>query len=157
MRAAATRNARHQQGHYGQCSERRVDLFGDRPIRRGQVTLDMPVVAEDGRVVPVIIEAPDLPMTGTNYVKAVHLIVDHNPDPHLAAFDVTPAMGRLSLQFRIKMKRTCWIRAIVESIPLWPSAAALDRVRGLVDRADGKREVRFRIAVQVEARQRARE
>jgi sulfur-oxidizing protein SoxY len=91
------------------------DLFGDRPIRRGQVTLDMPVVAEDGRVVPVIIEAPDLPMTGTNYVKAVHLIVDHNPDPHLAAFDVTPAMGRLSLQFRIKMKRTTWVRAIVET------------------------------------------
>ena len=49
-------------------------LFGDRPIRRGQVTLDMPVVAEDGRVVPVIIEAPALPMTTTNYVKAVHLI-----------------------------------------------------------------------------------
>lgn len=91
------------------------DLFGDRPIRRGQVLLDMPVVAEDGRVVPVIIEAPDLPMTADNYVKAVHLIVDHNPDPHLAAFDVTPAMGRLSLQFRIKMKRTTWVRAIVET------------------------------------------
>ena len=90
------------------------DLFGDRPIRRGQVMLDMSVVAEDGRVVPVIIETPDLPMTAKNYVKAVHLIVDHNPDPHLAAFEVTPAMGRLSLQFRIKMKRTTWVRAIVE-------------------------------------------
>jgi len=72
-------------------------------------------VAEDGRVVPVIIEAPDLPMTAGNYVKAVHLIVDHNPDPYLAAFDVTPAMGKLSLQFRIKMKRTTWVRAIVET------------------------------------------
>lgn len=91
------------------------DLFGERPIRRGQVMLDMPVVAEDGRVVPVIIEAPDLPMTAGNYVKAVHLIVDHNPDPYLAAFDVTPAMGKLSLQFRIKMKRTTWVRAIVET------------------------------------------
>ena len=90
------------------------DLFGDRPIRRGQVMLDMPVVAEDGRVVPVIIEMPDLAMTSGNYVKAVHLIVDHNPDPHLAAFEVTPAMGKLSLQFRIKMKRTTWVRAIVE-------------------------------------------
>ena len=91
------------------------DLFGDRPIRRGQVLLDMPLVAEDGRVVPVIIEAPDLPVTADNYVKAVHLIVDHNPDPYLAAFDVTPAMGKLSLQFRIKMKRTTWVRAIVET------------------------------------------
>jgi len=91
------------------------DLFGGRPIRRGQVLLDMPVVAEDGRVVPVIIEAPDLPMTADNYVKAVHLIVDHNPDPYLAAFDVTLAMGKLSLQFRIKMKRTTWVRAIAET------------------------------------------
>jgi sulfur-oxidizing protein SoxY len=91
------------------------DLFGSRPIRRGHVLLDMPVVAEDGRVVPVIIEAPDLPMTPDNYVKAVHLIVDHNPDPHLAAFELTPAMGTLSLQTRIKMKRTTWVRAIVET------------------------------------------
>jgi len=91
------------------------DLFGSRPIRRGHVLLDMPLVAEDGRVVPVMIEAPDLPMKPDNYVKAVHLIVDHNPDPHLAAFELTPAMGTLSLQTRIKMKRTTWVRAIVET------------------------------------------
>jgi sulfur-oxidizing protein SoxY len=90
------------------------DLFGDRPIRRGHVQLDMPAVAEDGRVVPVIIESFDLPMKADNYVKAVHLIVDYNPDPHLAAFELTPELGRLSLQFRIKMKRTTWVRAIVE-------------------------------------------
>jgi sulfur-oxidizing protein SoxY len=90
------------------------DLFGDRPIRRGHVALDMPLVAEDGRVVPVIIEA-DLPMTPTKHVKAVHLIVDHNPDPHLAAFELTPALGRLSIQTRIKMKRTTWVRCIAET------------------------------------------
>lgn len=91
------------------------DLFGDRPIRKGQVQLDMPLVAEDGRVVPVIIDAPDLPMTPDNYVKAVHLIVDHNPDPHLAAFYLTPLLGTLSIQTRIKMKRTTWVRAIIET------------------------------------------
>ena len=68
------------------------DLFGDRPIRRGHMSLDMPAVAEDGRIVPVIIES-DLPMTAEQYVKAVHLIVDHNPDPHLAAYHLTPALG----------------------------------------------------------------
>ena len=90
------------------------DLFGDRPIRRGHVALDMPLVAEDGRVVPVMIDA-DLPMTPDAYVKAVHLIVDHNPDPHLAAFELTPAIGKLSLQTRIKMKRTTWVRCIAET------------------------------------------
>ncbi len=90
------------------------DLFGDRPIRTGHITLDMPAVAEDGRIVPVIIES-DLPMTADRYVKAVHLIVDHNPDPHLAAYHLTPAIGSVALQSRIKMKRTTWVRAILET------------------------------------------
>jgi sulfur-oxidizing protein SoxY len=89
-------------------------LFGNRPIRRGHVDLDMPLVAEDGRVVPVIIES-DLPMTADRYVKGVHLIVDHNPDPHLAAFHLTPEIGSVSLSTRIKMKRSTWVRAILET------------------------------------------
>ena len=90
------------------------DLFGARPIGRGHISLDMPAVAEDGRIVPVIIES-DLPMTREHYVKAVHLIVDHNPDPHLAAYHLTPAVGSVALQTRIKMKRTTWVRAILET------------------------------------------
>ena len=90
------------------------ELFGDRPIRRGHLSLDMPLVAEDGRIVPVIIES-DLPMTAEQYVKAVHLIVDHNPDPHLAAYHLSPAIGSVALQTRIKMKRTTWVRAILET------------------------------------------
>jgi sulfur-oxidizing protein SoxY len=90
------------------------DLFGDRPIRKGHISLDMPAVAEDGRIVPVIIES-DLPMTPDHYVKAVHLIVDHNPDPHLAAYHLTPALGSVALQTRIKMKRNTWVRAIFET------------------------------------------
>lgn len=90
------------------------DLFADRPIRRGHVDLDMPVVAEDGRVVPVIIES-DLPMMAGRFVKGVHLIVDHNPDAHVAAFHLTPALGRVFISTRIKMKRTTWVRAILET------------------------------------------
>jgi sulfur-oxidizing protein SoxY len=74
----------------------------------------MPLVAEDGRVVPVMIET-DLPMTADRYVRAVHLVVDHNPDAHLAAFHLTPAVGSSSISTRIKMKRTTWVRAIVET------------------------------------------
>ena len=90
------------------------EISGGRPIRRSHVSLDMPLVAEDGRVVPVIIET-DLPMTAEDYVKAVHLIVDHNPDAHLAVFHLTPALGKVSISTRIKMKRTTWVRAILET------------------------------------------
>jgi sulfur-oxidizing protein SoxY len=87
------------------------EISGGKPIRRGHLSLDMPLVAEDGRIVPVIIES-DLPMTEERYVKGVHLIVDHNPDAHLAAFHLTPAIGSVSISTRIKMKRTTWVRAI---------------------------------------------
>jgi sulfur-oxidizing protein SoxY len=91
-----------------------AERFGGRPINRGHVTLDMPEMAEDGRYVPVLLES-DLPMERDQYVKAVYLIVDHNPDPLVTAFHLTPALGPVQLQTRIKMKRTSWIRAIAEN------------------------------------------
>jgi sulfur-oxidizing protein SoxY len=90
------------------------EISGGKPIRRGHLSLDMPVAAEDGRIVPVIIES-DLPMTPERWVKAVHLVVDHNPDAHLAAFHLTPAIGSVSISTRIKMKRTTWVRALAET------------------------------------------
>src|SRR5256885_5804296 len=59
-------------------------LFGDRPVQNGHVQLDVPTVAADGRVLPVVGEA-DLRMAADRYVKAVHLLVDNNPDIHRAA------------------------------------------------------------------------
>lgn len=91
-----------------------TERFQARPIQRGHVTLDMPTMAEDGRYVPVIIES-DLPMTPENHVKGVFLIVDHNPDPLVTAFHLTPAIAAVQIQTRIKMKRTSWIRAIAET------------------------------------------
>lgn len=91
-----------------------TERFQGRPIQRGHVTLDMPTMAEDGRYVPVIVES-DLPMTPDNHVKAVYLIVDHNPDPLVTVFHLTPAIAAVQIQTRIKMKRTSWIRAIAET------------------------------------------
>lgn len=91
-----------------------ADRFQDRTISRGHVTLDMPAMAEDGRFVPVIVES-DLPMGQDQFVKAIYLIVDHNPDPLVTAFHLTPAIGPIQIQTRIKLKRSTWIRAIAES------------------------------------------
>lgn len=90
------------------------EITGGKPIQKGRLTLDMPVVAEDGRVVPVIIES-DLPMAPGDYVKGIHLVVDHNPDAHLAAFELSPAIGSVSISTRIKMKRTTWVRALAQT------------------------------------------
>ena len=88
--------------------------FGDRPIREGHVQLDAPEDAPDGRAVPLFIET-DLPMTAASYVKGIHVVVDHNPDIHLAAFHLTPALGSSTIDTRIKMRRTSYVRAIAET------------------------------------------
>lgn len=88
--------------------------FGDRPIRDGHVSLDLPEVAPDSREVPVFIES-DLPMEPDHYVKAIHLIVDHNPDIYLAGFTLSPALGHASIDTRIKMRRSSQVRAIIET------------------------------------------
>ncbi|MFL5518710.1 MAG: thiosulfate oxidation carrier protein SoxY [Gemmatimonadales bacterium] len=100
------------------------DISRGRPITRGHLSLDMPAAAEDGRIVPLIIES-DLPMTVDRYVKVVHLVVDFNPDAHLAVYELSPAVGTVSLSTRIKMKRSTWVRAIAETSTgeLWAAYA----------------------------------
>lgn len=88
--------------------------FGARTINDGHVSLDLPEVAPDSREVPIFIET-DLPMDAEHYVKAIHLIVDHNPDIYVAGFELTPALGKASIDTRIKMRRSSQVRAIVET------------------------------------------
>lgn len=88
--------------------------FGDRSIEAGHVQLDTPTVAADGRVVPVIIES-DLSMSGDHRVTAIHVLVDNNPDIHLAEFRLTPAVGQAFIHTRIKMRMTSPVRAVIET------------------------------------------
>jgi len=90
------------------------EKFGARPIREGHITLDVPDVAPDSREVPLLIES-DLPMMPDNYVKGIHIVVDHNPDIYLAGFDFTAAIGAATLDTRIKMRRSSAVRIIAET------------------------------------------
>jgi sulfur-oxidizing protein SoxY len=90
------------------------EKFGSRVIREGHITLDVPDVAPDSREVPLLIES-DLPMTPDNYVKGIHIVVDHNPDIYLAGFDFTDAIGAATLDTRIKMRRSSAVRIIAET------------------------------------------
>jgi len=90
------------------------EKFGARTIREGHITLDVPDVAPDSREVPLLIES-DLPMTADDYVKGIHVLVDHNPDIYLAGFNFTAAIGAATLDTRIKMRRSSHIRIIAET------------------------------------------
>jgi sulfur-oxidizing protein SoxY len=87
--------------------------FGARALTKGHVKFDIPENAPDGRAVPVFIET-DIEPTAERYVKAFHVVVDHNPDIYLAGFEMSAAAGAAAIDTRIKMRRTSYVRAIAE-------------------------------------------
>jgi len=90
-------------------------LFGGRSISpgNGKVKLEAPLIAENGSVVPVTVEA-NLPMTRDKYVKSIYIISDKNRRPLNAKFSLTPEAGKASISANIRLAETTDVRAIVE-------------------------------------------
>jgi sulfur-oxidizing protein SoxY len=81
--------------------------------KAGKVKLTAPEIAENGNTVPIKI-AVDSPMTDKDYVKAVHLLADGNPNPGVASFHFTPASGKAEVEVRIRMAQTQNLIAVAE-------------------------------------------
>jgi sulfur-oxidizing protein SoxY len=90
-------------------------LFGGRPLQPAgdRIKVDAPMIAENGAVVPIRIDA-NLPMTADNYVKKVYVIADKNRRPLNAAFTLTPAAGKASLATNVRLAATSDVRVIAE-------------------------------------------
>ena len=90
-----------------------LDLFGDRPVQDGRVSVELPPIAENGHSVPISIKI-DSPMTETDYVKRVVILSPRNPLPVIGEFNLSPYSGRAELSTRIRMSGTQSIQAIAE-------------------------------------------
>jgi sulfur-oxidizing protein SoxY len=90
-------------------------LFGARPIKDGGglVKLDVPLIAENGAVVPVSIEAQS-PMTPQNHVKGIYVIADKNRIPVVTHVTLAPEAGVAFMGANIRLGETTDVRAIVE-------------------------------------------
>ena len=90
-------------------------LFGNRSISPadGKVKLEAPLIAENGAVVPVTVEA-DLPMTSQNYVKSIYIMADKNRRPLNTKFSLTPEAGQATISTNIRLAQTTDVRAVVE-------------------------------------------
>ena len=88
-------------------------LFGDKPLKPGKIKLDLPSIAENGLVVPLNFEV-DSPMTDKDYVKAVHVFAEGNPNPQVAAFRFTPMSPKAAAAIRIRLARTQNIVVVAE-------------------------------------------
>jgi sulfur-oxidizing protein SoxY len=92
----------------------RGQLFGERPILdgSGMISLDAPYRAEDAAIVPIglsVDPGPDRRVTGLT------LVIDHNPVPVAAEFELGAGMGRtVELGLRVRVDAYSNIRAIAE-------------------------------------------
>lgn len=91
----------------------RAQLFGDRPIKEGRVTVTLPPIAENGHSVPLSVSV-DSPMTDADYVKRIAILSPRNPLPNIAQFHFTPLSGKAEVATRIRMSGTQAIQAVAE-------------------------------------------
>src|SRR6476646_9572540 len=64
-------------------------VLGEATIRKGKVTLDLPPLVENGNVVPMSVSV-DSPMTKDNYVKAIHVFNEKNPQANVISVQLSP-------------------------------------------------------------------
>ena len=88
-------------------------LYGDKAMAEGKIKLDVPEIAENGLVVPVNVEV-ESPMTEADYVKAVHIYADGNPQPGIVSYSFTPACGKASAATRMRLAQTQNIVCVAE-------------------------------------------
>ena len=90
-------------------------VFGGRPMKDGGATikLDVPLIAENGAVVPVAVEV-NAPMTPQSYVKHIYIVADKNRIPIVTRVALTPESGAAYMSANIRLGETTDVRAVVE-------------------------------------------
>ena len=78
------------------------DVFNGRPLAEdtGLIAIEMPARAEDAATVPVTLRF-NLPPGEERSVKAVTLVIDRNPAPVAAKFDLGPGVTMISTRVRV--------------------------------------------------------
>ena len=105
------------------------ETFGDRPIERGRVKLEIPRLAENGGVVPVTVSV-DSPMTQRDYVRSIHLFAEKNHLPRILEVQLGPYNGKAVLATRVRMATSQQLTAVaaLSDGSLWSAAADIEVV-----------------------------
>src|SRR6478672_167859 len=89
------------------------NVLGDVEIGKGKVTLDIPSLVENGNAVSMTV-AFESPMTATNYVKAIHVFNEKNPQPNVISIHLGPRAGKASISTRIRLADSQRVVAIAQ-------------------------------------------
>jgi sulfur-oxidizing protein SoxY len=88
-------------------------VIGEAPVKKGKVKLDLPPLVENGNSVSCTV-AVENPMTADDYVKAIHIFNEKNPQPNVISVKLGPRAGRASFSTRIRLADSQTVTAIAE-------------------------------------------
>jgi len=89
------------------------DAIGEAAVSKGKVKLDLPPLVENGNSVPCTVSV-ESPMTAADYVKAIHIFNEKNPQPNVISVRLSPRAGRAEFSTRIRLADSQTVTAIAE-------------------------------------------
>lgn len=89
------------------------EFSGGAKISQGRVTMDIPPLVENGNSVPLTITV-DNPMTEQDFVKAIAVFNERNPQPNIGTFHLGPRSGRAFVSTRIRLGDSQTIVAVAQ-------------------------------------------
>ena len=94
-------------------AEAMKEVTAGKEVREGRVKLDAPPLIENGNAVPLTVTV-ESPMTASDYVKAIHVFNEKNPQPNVISVRLGPRAGRADFSTRIRLADTQTVTAIAE-------------------------------------------
>ena len=88
-------------------------VTGGAEVKKGRVKLDIPPLSENGNTVATTVTV-ESPMTAKDYVKAIHLFAEKNPQPNIISVHLGPRSGKAAVSTRIRLADTQTVTAIAE-------------------------------------------
>jgi sulfur-oxidizing protein SoxY len=88
-------------------------IVGEAAVTRGKIKLDLPPLVENGNSVAMSVTV-DSPMTAKDYVKAIHVFTEKNPQPNIISVQIGPRAGKADIQTRVRLADTQSVVAICE-------------------------------------------
>ncbi len=77
------------------------------------MSFETPYRALDAAIVPIQLKV-DRQQADDDYIKSVTFIIDENPSPVAAVFNLTPKSGRADLSTRVRIDKYTFVRAVAE-------------------------------------------
>jgi len=91
------------------------DIFNNRPMNDGAevIAIEMPYRAEDAAIVPVTLRTK-LPLGDSRRVRTITLVIDQNPAPMAAKFELGPDANVTEISTRVRVNNYTDVHAVAE-------------------------------------------